>query len=326
MANPSKNNDSSPDTTYGRDLRYSLDFASPQSLERQSTDPFISSPDKRRHPSQDRRVRTGIDLPKDHSHRTAQSRALKLWHRWSKSVHAKAGSSKPLQGPQRQTTNLTDHSVTFEQTKPWDQKAILSLGKSCSGNMACPSRSRWLSWPTDGGGIRGYSALLIVQDLMRKIQEIEESQPQGNNEWEGPASSSYYPVDPLQVMSTDSNSDSNVSEDGSKATESTHFLPCHYFDYMAGTSTGGLISIMLGRLRMNVDDCIEEYRTLGKEVFGRSRLFHLRSIPPFWFPREKYNHKTLEGVIQGLVDRRVPKIGGFPGGKTFAFDENRCRV
>ena len=26
------------------------------------------------------------------------------------------------------------------------------------------------------------------------------------------------------------------------------YLPCHYFDYMAGTSPGGLISIMLGRL------------------------------------------------------------------------------
>lgn len=27
-------------------------------------------------------------------------------------------------------------------------------------------------------------------------------------------------------------------------------LPCHYFDLMGGTSTGGLIAIMLGRLRM----------------------------------------------------------------------------
>ena len=321
MVNPSKNNDSSPNPAYGRDQRDSLDFATPQSLKRQSTDRLLSSPDKRHHPSQDRRVRTGIELPKDHSHNTAQSRAKKLWYRWSKSANAKAGSSKPLQGPQRQTTSLTHHSVTFEQTKPWDQKAILSLGESFLGHLA----SVWLSWLADGGGIRGYSALLIVQHLMRKIQEIEESQPEGNNEWEGPASSSYYPVDPLQVVSTDSNSNSNRSEDCSKATESSHFLPCHYFDYMAGTSTGGLISIMLGRLRMNVDDCIEEYRTLGKEVFGHSRLFHLRSFPCFW-PREKYNHKTLEGVIQGLIDRRIPKIGGFPGGKTFAFDENRCRV
>ena len=107
-------------------------------------------------------------------------------------------------------------------------------------------------------------------------------------------------------------------------TETSQWLPCHYFDYMAGTSTGGLISIMLGRLRMNIDDCIADYEKLGGEVFAHSRWFHLRS--PFWFPREKYNHRVLEQVVQDVVARRVPKIGGFPGGKTFAFDENRCRV
>lgn len=85
-----------------------------------------------------------------------------------------------------------------------------------------------------------------------------------------------------------------------------------------------LIGIMLGRLRMNVDDCISEYEILGAKVFGHSRKCHLRS-PLFW-PRDKYNYKTLEHVVRDVVRRRVPKVAEFPGGRNFAFDENRCRT
>ena len=81
---------------------------------------------------------------------------------------------------------------------------------------------------------------------------------------------------------------------------------------------------MLGRLRMNIDDCIEDYETLGEKVFARSRLFHLRS-PLFWI-RDKYNHKVLEDVVRNVVRKRVPKVASFPGGQNFAFDENRCRT
>ena len=83
---------------------------------------------------------------------------------------------------------------------------------------------------------------------------------------------------------------------------------------------------MIGRLRMNIDDCIRYYETLGEEVFGHSRWFHLRMPPPFFFPRDKYNHKVLQGVVQDVVGERVPKVSEFPGGRNFAFDENRCRV
>ena len=48
------------------------------------------------------------------------------------------------------------------------------------------------------------------------------------------------------------------------------YLPCHYFDYVSGTSTGGLIAIMLGRLRRSVDEAIKEYKDLGATVFGKA--------------------------------------------------------
>ncbi len=58
--------------------------------------------------------------------------------------------------------------------------------------------------------------------------------------------------------------------------------PCDYFDMIGGTSTGGLIAIMLGRLRMTVDECIDAYTTLSNRVF------------------EKKSHRVdIKGKLQG---------------------------
>jgi patatin-like phospholipase/acyl hydrolase len=65
----------------------------------------------------------------------------------------------------------------------------------------------------DGGGVRGLSSLLIVEQLMQEIQRIRE-------------------------------------EEGDPTPDDKPPLPCEYFDLICGTSTGGLIAIMLGRLRM----------------------------------------------------------------------------
>ncbi|KAH8716803.1 acyl transferase/acyl hydrolase/lysophospholipase [Phaeosphaeriaceae sp. PMI808] len=43
--------------------------------------------------------------------------------------------------------------------------------------------------------------------------------------------------------------------------------PWQEFDMIAGTSTGGLIAVMLGRLRMSVEQCIEAYKSLSKRIF-----------------------------------------------------------
>ncbi|KAJ6181424.1 protein kinase subdomain-containing protein [Penicillium canescens] len=51
--------------------------------------------------------------------------------------------------------------------------------------------------------------------------------------------------------------------------------PCEVFDLIGGTSTGGLIAIMLGRLEMDIDECIDAYGGLTAVVFGEK----LSSIP-----------------------------------------------
>jgi patatin-like phospholipase/acyl hydrolase len=89
----------------------------------------------------------------------------------------------------------------------------------------------------DGGGVRGLSSLMILQQLMATVNP--ESPPK----------------------------------------------PCEYFDMIGGTSTGGLIAIMLGRLRMTVDDCIDAYTSLSDKVF------------------EKKSHRvTVKGKLQGRFD------------------------
>src|SRR4051812_11008938 len=48
--------------------------------------------------------------------------------------------------------------------------------------------------------------------------------------------------------------------------------PCEYFDLIGGTSTGGLIAIVLGRLGMTVDECIAVYKSLSPKIF--TKLHH----------------------------------------------------
>jgi patatin-like phospholipase/acyl hydrolase len=74
--------------------------------------------------------------------------------------------------------------------------------------------------------------------------------------------------------------------------------PCEYFDLIAGSSTGGLIAIMLGRLGYTVDECIEKFKGLARTVFThptRRRLIFRSS----W----KYAGSTLEDAIKEFIDR-----------------------
>ncbi|KAF2022547.1 FabD/lysophospholipase-like protein, partial [Setomelanomma holmii] len=89
----------------------------------------------------------------------------------------------------------------------------------------------------DGGGVRGLSALMILEQLMEAVDP--DSPPK----------------------------------------------PCDYFDMIGGTSTGGLIAVMLGRLRMTVGEAITAYLSLSKRVF-----------------QKKAHRVTIKGKIQGRFD------------------------
>lgn len=65
-----------------------------------------------------------------------------------------------------------------------------------------------------------------------------------------------------------------------------------------------LIAIMLGRLSMTIEECIDTYEILADRIFGNPRLFHIRRPP--WIPRDKYDHQPLEEVIREIVRERSP--------------------
>ncbi|KAE8449128.1 hypothetical protein EG329_008512 [Mollisiaceae sp. DMI_Dod_QoI] len=178
----------------------------------------------------------------------------------------------------------------------------------------------------DGGGIRGYGSLLIVKELMRRIG-LEEKRLEENID------SSFYPslykprgvaLEDNRPITASSNAQKveaspKVDAEGRDLGESARFLPCHYFNYIGGTSTGGLISIMLSRFRMTVDDCIEEYKLLGGKVFAHPRPLATGGI--LW---HRFDRKDLEGVIQDVTKRNCFQGRSFS--LTFNMDSDLCRT
>ncbi|KAG8750384.1 hypothetical protein FRC11_010462 [Ceratobasidium sp. 423] len=77
----------------------------------------------------------------------------------------------------------------------------------------------------DGGGVRGYSALIILDDFMIRLNKRR------------------------------------------KLAGEEEVIPADFFDLIIGTSTGGIMALMLGRMRMNVRECIKSYETLSSKIF-----------------------------------------------------------
>ncbi|KAF2157725.1 hypothetical protein K461DRAFT_326006 [Myriangium duriaei CBS 260.36] len=82
--------------------------------------------------------------------------------------------------------------------------------------------------------------------------------------------------------------------------------PCEVFDLIAGTSTGGLIAIMLGRLKMDVDECIKSYTELAAQVFGQTI-----SRTPFGITgkiKSKFDSKVLDSAVRDvIVSKKKPE-------------------
>ncbi|KAI5293223.1 hypothetical protein KEM52_005733 [Ascosphaera acerosa] len=90
----------------------------------------------------------------------------------------------------------------------------------------------------DGGGVRGFSMFILLQELMYRTY---------------------------------------VEINGEAPTREQIPKPCDMFDLIVGTGTGGLIAIMLGRLRMDLETCKEVYVRMTRRVFETDKT--LGGIP-----------------------------------------------
>ncbi|PPR04505.1 hypothetical protein CVT24_013111 [Panaeolus cyanescens] len=104
-----------------------------------------------------------------------------------------------------------------------------------------------------------------------------------------------------------------------KLTGDPNAKPCEYFDMMAGTSTGGIIALMLGRLRMTVDQCIDVYNELSSKIFVGGIMSQAGSVST---TGALYSSQVLEDAIKGIVKEQT----GDPDAPMLDPDQDACKV
>ncbi|KAF8535195.1 acyl transferase/acyl hydrolase/lysophospholipase [Trichophaea hybrida] len=156
----------------------------------------------------------------------------------------------------------------------------------------------------DGGGIRAYSSLLVLKALMEKIAQLENETPH------------------LRTQSNNDDTSTHRIDDNLP-------LPCHYFDYIFGTGTGGLLAIMLGRLRMNVDACLSMFSIFGSRILGNSRRTRICGNPfkskRLW-TKAKYDSKAFEKFLREMIKEVVMMKSRDGQLDQFPSDENQCKT
>ncbi|OTA97917.1 hypothetical protein M434DRAFT_391527 [Hypoxylon sp. CO27-5] len=73
--------------------------------------------------------------------------------------------------------------------------------------------------------------------------------------------------------------------------------PCDYFHLMAGTSTGGLVAILLSQFKMTTKDAIEAYYSFSSRIFSKKNKQYRKS----YFVGHEFGEAVLEQIIKEMV-------------------------
>jgi hypothetical protein len=77
--------------------------------------------------------------------------------------------------------------------------------------------------------------------------------------------------------------------------------PCDHFDLIAGTGTGGLIAIMIGRLRLDLETCKDVYVRMTKRVFETDKTFAGIPYRSTLFKASKLEEAIMECVREHTI-------------------------
>ncbi|KAL4889802.1 acyl transferase/acyl hydrolase/lysophospholipase [Aspergillus ambiguus] len=141
----------------------------------------------------------------------------------------------------------------------------------------------------DGGGVRGYSMLIILQELMYRVYVECEGKPPHRD----------------QIPK-----------------------PCDHFDLIVGTGTGGLIALMLGRLRLDLETCKEVYVRMTRRVFETDKTFAGIPYRSTLFKASKLEEAIRECVREHTVyenegnDLSPSRAGGRPSLSSAMYSPN----
>ncbi|KAI5306776.1 hypothetical protein KEM56_007186 [Ascosphaera pollenicola] len=122
----------------------------------------------------------------------------------------------------------------------------------------------------DGGGVRGFSMFILLQELMYRTY---------------------------------------VEANGDAPTREQIPKPCDMFDLIVGTGTGGLIAIMLGRLRMDLETCKEVYVRMTRKVFETDKTLVGIPFHSTMFKASKLEEAICECVKEHTTSRSEGKDG-----------------
>ncbi|KAK3504142.1 hypothetical protein B0T13DRAFT_459650 [Neurospora crassa] len=194
-----------------------------------------------------------------------------------------AHTASALKIAQTLHSSLSSRLQLHVTTTPWATRNILTL---------------------DGGGIKGYSSLILLRTLMHEIAAVEQSlsppafcsaDPTGNDNYyftasDAEESGGFYGLGTTAEISAGKWRKGKLKIGDLKVDvppgtmRRGEYLPSHYFDYIAGTSVGGLIAIMLGVMGRTVEGCLEEFRNEGE---GRSSRRDGRGLPVLFLEMEE---------------------------------------
>src|ERR1700759_4388292 len=77
--------------------------------------------------------------------------------------------------------------------------------------------------------------------------------------------------------------------------------PCDHFDLIVGTGTGGLIALMLGRLRLSIDTCKDVYVRMTRRVFETDKTIAGIPIRSTLFKASKLEEAIRECVREHTI-------------------------